>query len=138
MPTQNKKLIPIFDGEYQNWLQDLKSRYKQSQIKAAVQVNSELLRFYWSLGRDIVKMKAESKWGSGFFESLSNDLRTAFKNSGGFSVRNLRSMKYFYCLFPLDQDQEKEANPIWQQLVSKIFLIPWGHMIYIVRKAQGI
>jgi hypothetical protein len=32
----------------------LKQRIRQSQIKAAIKVNSELLRLYWDLGRDIV------------------------------------------------------------------------------------
>lgn len=31
-------------------------RFKKTQIKAAIKVNEEMLRFYWSLGRDIVEM----------------------------------------------------------------------------------
>jgi len=54
------------DEQYKAWVAELKERYRKSQIKAAVSVNRELLVFYWSLGRDIVKQKAESKWGSGF------------------------------------------------------------------------
>ena len=65
----------IIDSEYKNWLYDLKKRYKSSQIKAAVKVNSELLKFYWSLGKDIVAKQCESKWGSGFFNNLSRDLK---------------------------------------------------------------
>ena len=49
--------------------------YKNSQIKAAISVNKEMLIFYWTLGKDIVKLKAESKWGSGFYENLSLDLQ---------------------------------------------------------------
>ncbi|MGN0875708.1 MAG: hypothetical protein ACI4TC_00375 [Kiritimatiellia bacterium] len=32
---------------------DLKRRYRRTQIKAAVAVNSAMLEFYWSLGKDI-------------------------------------------------------------------------------------
>ena len=46
-------------AEYKQWFADIKSRLRNSQIKAAIKVNSTLLEFYWSLGRDIVKMKAE-------------------------------------------------------------------------------
>ena len=53
----------IQDNDYQGWIKELKARYKQSQIKAAAHVNNELIRFYWSFGRDIVKMKCEAKWG---------------------------------------------------------------------------
>lgn len=41
------------DNSYRDWIQDVSKRFKQSQIKAAVKVNDEMLRFYWSLGRDI-------------------------------------------------------------------------------------
>lgn len=55
------------DKEYLEWLKSIVSRYRQGQIKAAVRVNQELLAFYWSLGKDIVEMKADSKWGDGFY-----------------------------------------------------------------------
>lgn len=44
------------------------------QVKAAMKVNQEMLRFYWSLGKDMVEMRAESRWGSKFYDSLSKDL----------------------------------------------------------------
>ena len=50
------KLIKI-DTEYQQWIKNLSERYRQSQLKAAVKVNTEMLRFYWSLGADIVNLK---------------------------------------------------------------------------------
>ena len=55
------------DTEYVEWLSDLKRRYKQSQLRTSVKANSEVLEYYWNLGRDIVAKEAESKWGSGFF-----------------------------------------------------------------------
>lgn len=55
------------DKEYVEWLRDVKQRFRQSQAKAAVKVNTAMLEFYWSIGRDIIQRKAESKWGSGFF-----------------------------------------------------------------------
>ena len=72
-----RKAISILDKDYKQWLSELSSRYRRSQIKAAVKVNEEMLRFYWELGRDIVEMKAESRWGSGFMKNLSRDLKTA-------------------------------------------------------------
>ena len=49
------KDITIIDSQYKEWIADLSKRYRQHQVKAAVKVNTEMLRFYWSLGRDIVK-----------------------------------------------------------------------------------
>ena len=84
------------DKEYVEWLSDLKRRYKQSQLRTAVKANSEVLEYYWSLGRDIVAKEAESKWGSGFFNQLSLDMRAMFPDEKGFSSANLRYMKRWY------------------------------------------
>ena len=65
----------LADSDYVQWLSELKQRYRQSQAKAAVHVNHGMLEFYWSLGRDIVARKAESKWGSDFYNQLSIDLK---------------------------------------------------------------
>lgn len=86
------KLIKT-DAEYSRWIQELKERYRRSQIKAAAQVNCEMLRFYWSLGRDIVARDAENVYGSSFYRNLSQDLKEAIPESEGFSRQNLQYMK---------------------------------------------
>ena len=101
----NKKPTFIFRGEmttdegYVQWMADIKQRFRQSQVKASVHVNTAMLEFYWSLGRDIVELRAESKWGNGFFNQLSLDLKTAFPNETGFSVTNLKYMKRWYAFY---------------------------------------
>lgn len=59
------------DKDYASWIEELSQRYRKSQIKAATHVNSEMLQFYWSLGKDIVTLRAESRWGDKFIASLS-------------------------------------------------------------------
>ena len=44
---------------YAAWIADLKKRWRATQIKAAVAVNSALIEFYWTLGRDIAEDFAE-------------------------------------------------------------------------------
>lgn len=39
------------DKNYINWITEVSNRFKQSQIKAVVKVNDEMLRFYWQLGK---------------------------------------------------------------------------------------
>ena len=56
------------DKDYVEWLKHVKKRFKNTQIKASIKVNDELLRFYWSIGKDIVNMQAESKWGGAFLK----------------------------------------------------------------------
>ena len=101
------------DEGYVQWMADIKQRFRQSQIKAAVRVNTAMLEFYWSLGRDMVELRAESKWGSGFFDQLSLDLRTAFPQETGFSVTNLKYMKRWYTFY-----NERVANR--QRVVDEI------------------
>jgi len=47
---------------YKSWLTELSASYRSSQIKAAMKVNDEMLRFYWKLGRDMETLKDEVKW----------------------------------------------------------------------------
>lgn len=107
------------DPEYANWIQELKSRYRNSQIKAAVKVNHEVLKYYWELGCDIVARDAENKYGTGFYANLSQDLRDAIPDTEGFSRQNLQYMKKMYLLYPqldancpqLVGNSEKEICP---------------------------
>ena len=48
-------------GDYREWLGQLKTRFGQVQLKAAVAVNSALLQFYWELGADIVAKQGSSQ-----------------------------------------------------------------------------
>ncbi len=64
----------IVTTEYKAWITELKTRFQQAQIKAAVKVNSTLLEFYWELGADIVEKQKTAAWGSGFLKQLSADL----------------------------------------------------------------
>jgi predicted nuclease of restriction endonuclease-like (RecB) superfamily len=98
--------------EYKKWLVELKTRIRQSQIKAAVRVNEELLRLYWSMGQEIVARHMEATWGSKFFERLSKDLRIEFPYMQGFSERNLLYIKKFFVFY-------SQENSIPQQLVAE-------------------
>ena len=98
-PTFVSRDMMTADEGYVQWMADIKQRFRQSQLKAAVRVNTAMLEFYWSMGRDIVEMRAESKWGSDFFNQLSLDLRTTFPNETGFSVTNLKYMKRWYAFY---------------------------------------
>ena len=108
------------DEAYLDWAKDLRGRYQSGQIKAAVSVNKEMLEFYWLLGRDIVAKDAENVYGSGFYETLSRDLKAEIPNAKGFSPRNIRYMRDFYLLF-----HEEQNLP---QPVADFKAIPWSHI----------
>lgn len=126
--------------EYKQWLIDLKKRIRQSQLKAAVKVNSELITLYWSMGKDIVEKQEKAKWGDGFITQLSRDLKKEFPNMQGFSKRNLELIRQWYLFYnqktPIAKQsvsQLKDVNV--QQLVSQI---PWGHNIKIMSRCEAI
>jgi hypothetical protein len=83
--------------DFKQWL-----RIRQSQIKVAIKVSSELLPLYWDLGHDIVVHQRESVWGSNFFDQLSKELKTEFPDMKGFSEKNLYSIKQFYLFYNHD------------------------------------
>lgn len=111
----------LADKEYIEWLKELKARFRGSQAKAAVRANTAVLEFYWSLGRDIIQRKVESKWGSGFFNQLSLDMRAMFPDEKGFSSANLRYMKrWFEFYYQRVVNLHQAGEEIVQQPVEKI------------------
>ena len=90
---KNKDNIPQFvnsdsfmaDKNYVKWLSDLKKHFRMAQLKAAVKVNTEMLKFYWSLGEDICEKQKQDKWGAKVVDRLSLDMRSEIPQSEGFS-----------------------------------------------------
>ena len=91
--------LAITDPEYKQWISNIEKRFRQQQIKAAVQVNSSKIEFYWSLGRDICEMHVEDRWGESVIKQLSEDLRLAIDEAKGLTPGNLYYCKRFYSLY---------------------------------------
>ena len=139
--VKNELMMP---QDYKEWVKSISARYRQCQIKAAVSVNRELISFYWSLGRDIVEREAEKTYGSGFYASLSKDLKKALPEVKGFASSNLRYMAKFYSLYAepnLPQLVGKSEGSNLPQLVGKLnyedlFTVPWGHHRLIIDRCK--
>lgn len=146
--VQNREKGNASAWSYLVWIADLKRRYRATQIKAAVAVNSALIEFYWNLGKDIdEKFAEEARYGSRFFEKISFDMKAEFPGDSGFSPRNIRYCQDFYCLYSaariLPQVAAKCVRPqavddkIVQQLVAQLVSVPWGHHRTIIDKCKG-
>lgn len=148
------KDIAITDKDYKQWVSEVRGRYRQSQIKAAVKVNSEMLQFYWSLGHDIVERQMENTYGSGFFKRLSADLQRELPDAKGFSPTNIKYIKYFYELYsPMLENRQQVVDDFALQnrpqpaddfkrqtfphVAEDLFCIPWGHHVQIIDKCKG-
>ena len=119
------------DNTYREWISNISLRFRQSQIKASITVNSEMLRFYWTLGHDMDEKKNLYHWGSNFYEQVGKDLRKELPDVKSFSARNLQNMHQFYRLFPI-------AKQVVSQFTDdEIFLIPWGHIVKIMNRVDG-
>ncbi len=133
--------------EYKKWLEDIKTKISTSRIRIALSVNSEVIRFYYMLGKEISEAIKNSGWGAKLVEQLSKDLKREYPDMKGFSLRNLRYMRDFYEFY--------SGSTILQQSVAKlkkvdvvdktsvfdkykIDQIPWGHNINIFTKAKDI
>ncbi len=124
----------IIDNQYKTWLKEVKQNFQQAQIKAHIKVNSTLLEFYWTLGKDILQKQQDFVWGSGFLEQLSKDLSAEFPDIKGFSYRNLRAIKQWVVFW--QQLVAKLDDEIAKQVVSQLTQIPWGQNIAIIQKCK--
>lgn len=114
------------DPEYRNFLTGIKDRLKKAQIRAALAANSELIKFYWELGTNLLEKQKTQKWGEHFLEQFSHDIQQAFPQMQGLSVRNLQRMKQFATLYP--------DLSITTQAVSQL---PWGHITRLMQMVKN-
>jgi predicted nuclease of restriction endonuclease-like (RecB) superfamily len=153
-----RKSISIIDKDYKQWVKTLVVRYRQSQIKAAVKVNSEQLMYNFMLGRDIVEMHVEERWGESVVNQLSIDLKREMPTAEGLSATNLRYCRRFYLLYSksfvicpqvegkLNETTDTSICPQTGGVIqastqslelSPIFNVPWGHHKLIMDKVKG-
>ena len=99
--------------QYLQWIESVKSRYRQSQIKAHLQVNTAVLEFNWYLGNDISEIMRTRIWGSGVVNQISLDMKAAFPEAQGFSRANLYRMGRFYGFYT---EQKEIVAQVVQQL----------------------
>ena len=140
----------IADADYVQWLSDVKKRFRESQARATVKVNSEMLEFYWSVGRDLVTLRAESRWGAGVVKQFALDMRETFPDSTGFSYTNVKYMKRWYNFYnervikshqPGGQiEEDKKSHQLGGQLdMPAVFgRVPWRHHVEIFAKCHAL
>ena len=155
-----EKSISILDKDYSRWISELSSRYRRSQIKAAVKVNGEMLRFYWELGRDIVEMHIEERWGDNVIKTLSIDLQREITDAHCFSRTNLYYIRNFYLLYsqhttiipqlegqfvPQSEGQilqqsvaiSESHSQLIDRFFADLFSVPWGHHKLLMDKCPN-
>ena len=111
---------------YTSTLQEIKTYLRSARIRAVLAANPIVIEAYWNTGKIILARQQEAAWGSKVIDRLAADLKEAFPDMGGLSVRNLLAMKVFAREFP--------DGPIAQQPVAQL---PWGHALLIVQRIKN-
>lgn len=112
-------LIP---SDYAAALTELKAEVRAARFTAQRQVNREMVRLYWRIGRSLSSRASSEAWGSKVVPRLADDLRAEFPDMRGFSGRNLRYMRAFAEAWPFDSE-------FGQQAVAQL---PWGHITVLL------
>ena len=153
----------VVTDDYKTWIEEVKNKIRNSQIKASVRINYEMLDLYWNLiiysntslnltikasvrinyemldlywnlGIAICEKQKQAKWGDAFLKVMSNDLQKAFPGVSGFSVENLKHIRYWYNFYT---NNEKWLQGV-TQIESMVKSIPWGHNQRIMYKCKDI
>lgn len=110
--------------DYAAVLADLKRRVSQARYQAQRQVNTELIRLYWQIGKILAERTDRARWGDRVLTRLSSDLRSEFTGATGLSVRNLKYMRSFARTW-------SALDETGQQPVAQL---PWGHVTVLLDK----
>ena len=128
------KNTPV-NSEYIAWLSEIKRTIVSVRSRIALSANSELIKFYYELGGDILTRQETGNWGDKILERLSRDLRDDFPDIKGLSVTNLKYCRQFFSFYSNDNKNLTFESVIGQQPVDRI---PWGHNIHIFTKSQDL
>lgn len=147
--SQNKNI-----KDYAILFAEIKQQVKQSQLKAVISANSQMLYMYWYIGNNILQLQQEEGWGAKVIERLAKDLKTEFPQQKGFSVRNLKYMRKFAEDYPIKtiqqiptQLKDNQSNIIVQMVSAQfedLFVqtslaqISWSHHIALMNKIKTV
>lgn len=125
VPATNESKETVIINDYAKTLTEIKKQIQESQLKAVVSVNQELIRLYWNIGSLILEKQTSSGWGTKVVDRLANDLRDSFPQMKGFSLTNVKYMAQFAKEYP--------DFPISQAVLQ----ITWSHNIVILQKLSN-
>lgn len=155
----SKSLSPS-PADFSRLLKEVKARIQQSQMRAILAVNAELVRLYWDIGRMIDQRQKQEGWGAAVIPRLARELRSELPEVKGFSERNIKSMLAFFREYPDPpaivqqavaqlpaaeklprrvaklEAATKAQQPTARFLDSILWSIPWGHHILLMLKVR--
>jgi predicted nuclease of restriction endonuclease-like (RecB) superfamily len=124
-PARRGDALPI---GYPEFLAEVKARIAAARTRAALAVNSELIKLYWEIGHEILERERREGWGAKVIDRLAADLRREFPEMTGLSLRNLKYMRAFALAWPAESPSSIVQQPAAQ--------LPWAHNMVILDKLK--
>ena len=112
----------MLEKSFQEISNNIKDMISKTQLEIMIDANSKLVKLYFNIGKTLEEY---SSWGNKFIDNVSLELKLAFPNIQGFSIRNLKYMKSFY--------NEYKDDFEFVQLVAQL---PWKHNITLLQKVK--
>jgi hypothetical protein len=116
--------LDLVPADYAAWLESVKARVHAARSRPALSVNSEMIQLYHSIGSDILERQTHQGWGSKVIARAADDLKAAFPDMKGFSVRNVKYMRFFAEHCP--------TGLFGQQPAAQL---PWFHLVTLLTQA---
>ena len=123
MTSSARDLEP--DG-YADLLAELKGRVRATQFRAARAANTEVLRLYWSIGRDILDRQEVAGWGAKVVTRLAADLQREFPDQTGWSRSNLLYMRRVAEVWPTEAEFVHHVGG----------RLPWRHVTVLLDRLR--
>ena len=136
---------------YAEFLRSLKTRIRETQVKAALSANRELILLYWEIGHRLGIEQKRRGWGAAVIPRLARDLRNELPEVKGFSERNIGYMLAFareygpppilqqpVAKLPAEVPPEPPAQTPDERVLLESILpsLPWGHNIVLLEKVK--
>ncbi|MHB8260353.1 MAG: DUF1016 N-terminal domain-containing protein [Bacteroidia bacterium] len=110
-------------ANYIKVLGTLKTKIRQTRLRATIGANAELLQLYWEIGNTILEQQKQEGWGAKVTTRLAKDLKAEFPDMKGLSERNLVYMQTFAASYPnvlFTQGAPAQiANPNTTEMIKK-------------------
>ena len=130
MTTKDRPISYGLPNNYRSFLEDVKKRIRSAQLKAAISVSEELIKLYWSIGKDLVEKQEKEKRGTKLIEKFRKDIQRDFPGIEGFSRPNIFKMKAFYQAYAIVSQSVRQLEEL------PIFSIHWGHNVVLISKVK--
>ena len=109
-----------------------------ARANVARSVNVEMVRAYWSIGREIVDEEQRGSHRAGYGDRLIEELAVRLKHAfgKGYSTTNLKYMRLFYLAYPNPPGQIRQALPdesAISALNDKQSNLSWTHFTLLIR-----